>query len=353
MQQNLALSSIVRDPLLQVRERLDEGWIAELADLYRGNHDIEAIEAVFDGARYLLTDGWHRITAQEQAWGADTVVAVEIIDASGNDDPMAIAKTRAAMGNCTGGLRRTDSDKRRAALLLRSTPAGRKMTHDEIAKRIGVSRSRVTQILSAESEVSVNAGNVNKDGSARQAPLWSQVDAALKASPAKADARHAEELKCSRQVVANRREVLGLPKSDGNMRHGASNRDSMIEDLRRDPNQGSVALAEKHHTSSRAVAKARESLGLPARKPGGQPNTPPSAPVNPNRNDDAREQGAEVLASRPPPSRKPDIVTDIMQRLERADRIERQAVVVAIYKRWPELLANAVEDDGREDAVLQ
>lgn len=354
MQQNLALSSIVRDPSLQTRERLDEEWIAELSDLYRGNHEIAAIEVVFDGARYLLTDGWHRIEAQFRAWGADAVIAVEIIDASTTDDPLSIAKTRAAMGNREGGLRRTDGDKRKAVILLRSTPAGRKMTHDEISKRVGVSRPWVTRLLSeAEGDVRTNidsGNNVPRQSSV--AALHAQVDAALRAAPDKANSQHATELKCHRQVIAARRTALGLPRSGLAQRNDPARREAMVEDLRQNPEHGTVALANKHGVSARAVAKARDELGLPPKPPGPPRGSPPSAPVNPKRSDDPREQGQEILPSRPPPSRRSDAVTDFMQRFEVAERLDQQTIATALYNRWPHYFRNAFEEAREETASV-
>lgn len=347
MEQNLTLSDIVREPALQVRERLDEQWVAELADLYRGQHEVAAIEAVFDGARFLLTDGWHRYEAQLRAWGADAVVAVSVIDASKSVDPMSIAKTRAAMANRDGGLRRTDGDKKRAVLLLRSTPAGRKMTHDEIAKRVGVVRSWVTRILgAAESDVRTNIGTTNDNISgnaprAGVAALWAQIDAALQTDPGKADEHHAQDLKCHRAVVGRRRSVLGLPKSDPSRHKDNTARLALAEDLRGNPDQGSMLLAKKHGVSPPTVAKTRDSLGLPPMPRGGKRLAPTSAPVNPKRSDDPREQGAEVMPARP--AKRSDFVTDTLRAFERATMAERNDAVIAILRRWPELAEERTE----------
>jgi hypothetical protein len=354
MEQNLTLSDIVRDPALQVREHLDETWIAELADLYRGLHTIASVEVVFDGERHLLTDGWHRIAAMVIAWGADAVIAVDVIDASGTDDPMTIAKTRAAMANRGAGLRRTEGDKKRAILLLRSTPAGRKMTHDEIAKRIGVDRSHVSKTLSAaENVTSHNNDNFAANGpKPHVAALWAQVDAALRADPGKPNARHATDLDCDIGVVRRRRAALGLDKSDTKRWREDSPRETIVAELARDPGRTNVAIAELTGACKETVGKVRKEMGIQAAPRGPRPkDAPPSAPVNPKRTDDAREQGAEVIPARPP--KRADVVTDMMQLFERSDRVDRQAFIAAVYRRWPEYIRNAVEEEREPEVVFQ
>lgn len=368
MERNLTLSDIVRDPSLQARESLDESWVAELADLYRGNHEIAPIEAVYDGARYLLTNGWHRLKAQEIAWGADALIAVSVIDASGVDDPMSIAKTRAAMANREGGLRRTEGDKRRAIHLLRSTSAGRKMTHDEVAKRVGVSRSWVTRVLDGgdvRTNIASTATTAYYGGAPRPsiAALWEQVDAALQADPGKADAHHAQDLDCHATVVRKRRAALGLPKSDPTRHRENPARQAVIEDLKSDASQGVRELSKKHGVARETVSKAREELGLPPPQHGGYrprktesgATAEPSAPVNPRRTDDPREQGVEIMAARPlvPPARvHADKAIEMIQAFERASPLDRQTLVTAIHRRWPEYIRNAIEE-AREQETEQ
>ena len=361
MEQNRTLSAIVCDPSLQVRECLDETWVVELSDLYRGNHAMPPITVVFDGTRDLLVDGWHRIEAQRRAWGPDAVIAVVVIDASVSPDPMAVAKMRAAMANREAGLRRTEGDKRRAVLLLRSTPEGRKMKHEEIAKCVGVSRSRVTQILSegdTAPQVSANTSNNLYGGAPRPdvAALWKQIDDALKEDTSRPDSQIARDVGCTRFTVASRRDVLGLPKSDPKRWREDSSRTPIEAELKRDPAQSNKAIAAKTGGAPETVSKIRDELGLgksSARNQHTPAAPPPSAPVNPKRTDDPREQGAEVLPLRPPPSRKSDVLTEIMQRFERADRLDQQTIATALYNRWPHFFLNAIEEGREESAVLQ
>ncbi len=358
MEQNLAFADVVLDPILQVRECLDETWIVELADLYSGSHTLPPLQVVFDGRRYLLTDGWHRHEAIRRAWGATAVIAVVVVDASHAADPMAVAKMWAAVSNRDAGLRRTDGDKRRAVLLLRSTPDGRKMTHDEIAKRVGVSRSRVTQILSAaEVDVSANiAGNSSVCNGPRgsRVALWSQIDAALRNDPGKPDSHVARDIGCDDTTVRKRRAALGLPKSDSKRWRDDNPREAIAEALRETPDASNAAIAEAVGANAHTVSKVRADLGMePSRAHGnkytkGKERTePPSAPVNPKRADDPREQKVEVIPARP--ARRADFATNMLQAFERVSHNDRCEAFAAILRRWPEL---ADEHDAQEETVV-
>lgn len=315
---------------------------------------------VFDGRRYLLTDGWHRHEAIRRAWGTTAVIAVVVVDASHAPDPMAVAKMWAAVSNRDAGLRRTDGDKRRAVLLLRSTPDGRKMTHDEIAKRVGVSRSRVTQILlAAEVHVSANiAGNSSSVYSGvrpSRVALWTQIDDALRADPGKPDSQHARDIGCDDTTVRKRRAALDLPKSDSKRWRGDdSPRGAIAAALREMPDASNAAIAEVVGSHPQTVSKVRADIGMEPSHARGAKHTkgkergePPSAPVNPKRDDDPREQKVEIMPARPP--RRADFATNMLQAFERVSHNDRCEAFAAILRRWPEL---ADEHDAHEETVV-
>jgi predicted CoA-binding protein len=73
--------------------------------------------------------------------------------------------------------------------------------------------------------------------------------------------------------------------------------------------------------------------------------------VNPKRTDDAREQGAEVIPARPP--KRSDKLLDQQQAFDRLDRVDQQAFVTWVYRRWPEYIRNAVEEEREPEVVFQ
>jgi hypothetical protein len=86
----------------------------------------------FDGSDYWLADGYHRTAAADLA-------DLEDIEADVRQGSRRDAVLYSVGANASHGLRRTNADKRRAALTLLNDPEWAKWSDSEIARRCGVS----------------------------------------------------------------------------------------------------------------------------------------------------------------------------------------------------------------------
>src|SRR5262249_59008661 len=75
-QKVLALASIERDVQLQPREVLSDEVIADYAEQMQEGAKFPPVVAFFDGERYWLADGWHRLAAAERLEFEDFPVEV-------------------------------------------------------------------------------------------------------------------------------------------------------------------------------------------------------------------------------------------------------------------------------------
>lgn len=138
----LEVKDIVLDPALQARVAMNAGAIDEWAEVLRDEERGEAwpfppVEVIWDGERYWLWDGFHRVAAAKAAG----VYRVPANVQAGSRD---MALWRSAGANKTHGVKRTSMDKRRAteqALLIAPQRSDR-----EIAYHVGVSAPTVGKI---------------------------------------------------------------------------------------------------------------------------------------------------------------------------------------------------------------
>lgn len=138
----LEIKDIERDPALQPRAAMDEGTVAEYTEALQDEERVEAwpfpaVEVVWDGAKYWLWDGFHRVAAAVAAG----ILRVPANVGAGNRE---YALWRSTGANKTHGLRRSNADKRRAteqALLAAPDRSDR-----EIAYHVGVSAPTVGKI---------------------------------------------------------------------------------------------------------------------------------------------------------------------------------------------------------------
>jgi len=133
----LPIASIVRDPVLQVRGKLDAGTIERYAAAYRTGNALPPVAvASVNGALYL-TDGWHRLAALQKI-GRDTADAT-VLEAPS----LAEAAWLAARANLAHGLPLKPRDRRqvfrvfmRAGRYRRELGRGMKSLR-EIARELG------------------------------------------------------------------------------------------------------------------------------------------------------------------------------------------------------------------------
>lgn len=109
LMRKIPLASIVTDAGTQMRVRgLDDAHVAGLVDaLARGRKLVEP-DVFFDGERYLLADGFHRVAAY-QRHGRDADIVVRL-----HDGDLDEAKTFAAGTNAEGRREYSNEDKRHA-----------------------------------------------------------------------------------------------------------------------------------------------------------------------------------------------------------------------------------------------
>lgn len=136
---NLKLSDIITDADLQAREKLSDEAIAEYYDVIREGGKLPPVKVFFDGTRYFLGDGWHRLFAHKTA-GLATIEA-DIVQGTRRD------AMKYAMGaNNDHGLRRTIADKRKAVGMAFDDIEMAELSDREIAKLCNVSHVFVAKL---------------------------------------------------------------------------------------------------------------------------------------------------------------------------------------------------------------
>ncbi|MCX6786865.1 MAG: hypothetical protein NTU85_03590 [Candidatus Kaiserbacteria bacterium] len=137
--ENLEIARIRRDGGTQPRAALDETTLAEYAEALGAGAEFPAVDVFFDGERYWLADGFHRLVAHERA-GKYFILA---IIHQGNQRAAVLFSTGV---NADHGLRRSNADKRRAVeVLLRDAEWG-KWADREIAKQCKVGHPLVSEM---------------------------------------------------------------------------------------------------------------------------------------------------------------------------------------------------------------
>lgn len=140
--QALTLEKIRIDGGTQPRVAIDEQVVAEYAELYRTGVDLPPVTVFFDGATYWLADGFHRYWANKKISSDSIFACVQ----QGTQRDAIIYSVGA---NALHGLRRTNSDKRKAVLTLLEDEEWSQWSDREIANRCGVTHSTVTRIRSS------------------------------------------------------------------------------------------------------------------------------------------------------------------------------------------------------------
>lgn len=142
--EELAVAEIILDSDIQPRENISSATIGEYAEALQAGAEFPAI-VVFrnqDSGEILAADGWHRVSATRQA--NRTTIKAEVRPGTKRDAILYSVST-----NATHGLRRTDADKRRAAMRLLNDPEWGQWSASVIAEKIGVSQPFVSAIRRA------------------------------------------------------------------------------------------------------------------------------------------------------------------------------------------------------------
>jgi hypothetical protein len=136
----MPIEKLRRDGGTQPRQCLDPDVVAEYGELLaEGKEFRDPVEAFFDGENFWLVDGYHRC----EAYDAREILRapVKIFMGSLRD-----AILYSCGVNSVHGLRRSDSDKRRAVLTLLNDPEWQQWSSKEIARRCRVGHSHVCRI---------------------------------------------------------------------------------------------------------------------------------------------------------------------------------------------------------------
>jgi hypothetical protein len=144
----LSLKSIRRDGGTQVRAELNADHVADIADAIRAGGKIDPVVVYYDGSVYWLADGFHRVAGSEAADRGQ--IAADVRTGTQRD-----AVLYACGANASHGLKRTDTDKRRAVETLLRDPEWSQWSDREIARRCFVSAPFVGKVR-AEIPPSVN-----------------------------------------------------------------------------------------------------------------------------------------------------------------------------------------------------
>lgn len=138
----------------QMRAELDADTVAEYAEAMHNAggwpERMPPVIVFYDGDRYWLGDGFHRVAAHRQALVGK--VPAEIRSGTRRD-----AVLHAAGANADHGLRRTNADKRRAVLALLQDDEWAQWSDREIARRCNVSNRFVSNLRGA---VTVNGSQL-------------------------------------------------------------------------------------------------------------------------------------------------------------------------------------------------
>lgn len=142
----IPIEQIVVNGGTQSRSRLYEDTVSEYAEDMLLGDIFPPITVFFDGAQYWLADGFHRLAAAKQAQFSDILSDVRL----GSQRDAILFSTGA---NAEHGLRRTNSDKRRAVIRLLRDPEWSKWSHEEIARQAVVSEAFVRKIITQITEL--------------------------------------------------------------------------------------------------------------------------------------------------------------------------------------------------------
>lgn len=133
---SVAIASIRTDGGTQPREGLDAKYIEDLVEALTNGATLPPVDLMYDGDRYWLYDGFHRLAAHK-------AVNRVTIAARVHQGDQAAAQWESYAANQSHGLRRSQADKERAIRAALKHPQGVKLANSLIAKHLGVSDNTV------------------------------------------------------------------------------------------------------------------------------------------------------------------------------------------------------------------
>lgn len=150
----IKIDEIVIDAGTQQRERINDEIVSEYSEAIKCGAKFPAITVFADGVNYYLADGFHRLHAHRSA---------EILDIEANihDGTLRDAKLQSLSANKDHGLRRSQSDKKKAVMEMISDKVWSKWTNRDIANHVGVSHTYVNNLRNELEKAGNESGNVS------------------------------------------------------------------------------------------------------------------------------------------------------------------------------------------------
>ena len=141
----LPLSAIQADPRAQAREERDPTTIDDYREKLQEGVTFPPLVVFYDGETYWLADGFHRLAAAQAA-------SLETFACEVREGGLRDAILHAVGANAAHGLRRKNSDKRRAVMTLLQDPEWRAWSDHKIAQICGVSQPFVSKLRPVDTE---------------------------------------------------------------------------------------------------------------------------------------------------------------------------------------------------------
>jgi len=168
----LQINSICTDGGAQLRAADSKATVADYADAIREGAAFPPIVVFFDGHKYWLADGFHRLDAHREAGQQE--IEADVRTGSKRD-----AILFAAGANAEHGLRRTTEDKRRAVLALLRDPEWCQWSDRDIAAKVKVDHKTVAKYrrdLNGEIPITAERRFITKHGTEGTWKIASRID---------------------------------------------------------------------------------------------------------------------------------------------------------------------------------
>ena len=159
--QPLAIAEIVTDPETQPRVKMSVAAAIEYGDELHGGAEFPPVVVFFDGEKYWLADGNHRLTAHEIE--DKTTIQAEVHEGGKRD-----AILYACGANAANGIRRTNADKRQAVERLLADAEWSKWSDREISRRAAVGKDLVAEMRSICLKRQIDTRTVTRNGTTYQ-----------------------------------------------------------------------------------------------------------------------------------------------------------------------------------------
>jgi FtsZ-binding cell division protein ZapB len=144
-QKVMNLAALVVDERLQSRVEISEEAVTDYAHAMEAGAKFPAVTVFFDGVSYYLADGFHRYLASKRA--EKVSLACDIVNGTFRDALLFSTKA-----NSKHGMRRTNSDKRKAVNKMLDDFEWSQWSNAEIAAHCEVSPSLVKELRAARGE---------------------------------------------------------------------------------------------------------------------------------------------------------------------------------------------------------